>query len=260
MSDAEDILKRLGRHEAERPEAESACLDAGELAALRDGRLGDAAREAAEAHLAECERCVDHLLSLTQGAPRLSERALGRVLEETRPPRRVTAPWWGIAGVGVAVAAALVLTVGRPAPVGVAPEGWQVGLAGGVADVRGAEPAAAPETLPRYTPDSDLVVRLVPAHVGGPLPDVWLYLDGPDGRFTALAHPDTIETDDTTGVIESRSRAGRVLGERYGRHELRVLVLAPGAPAPETLAPDEVPPASQVLKVAFVYERAGSPQ
>lgn len=98
MTDPNRFDRPLAR--AARPhggDATAACLDAGTLAAWTDGSLRPAERIAAEAHVADCGRCLELLAAMAR----------------TEPPPSVTsrAPWFSVRWlVPLTTAAAVVVT------------------------------------------------------------------------------------------------------------------------------------------------------
>lgn len=98
MTDHDRSDRPLAR--AARPQsrdATAACLDADTLAAWTDGSLRPAERAAAEAHVADCGRCLDLLAAMAR----------------TEPPPSVTsrAPWFSVRWLVPLTTAAVVVTV-----------------------------------------------------------------------------------------------------------------------------------------------------
>ena len=119
-------------------EQESGHLTAADLAAYLDGTLGPSARARVEAHLADCDACLDEVTVLD-----------GLVHEASARPR---ARWRVAIGIGVAAAAVLAFLVAFPP-----------GGAGPGDQLRAPEPEAQPlralEPLGQLAASGELVLR-----------------------------------------------------------------------------------------------------
>ena len=80
-----------------------------------------------------------------------------------------------------------------------------------------------------------------------------VYLASPEGVFRQLAvKPEIVR--DATGLIEIRVRAGILLGNDYGEHLVRLVILPEGSELPGTAGKDYHPDGGQVFDRSLVYE------
>lgn len=214
---------RLREAGAPRPQAETACLDTpefdlGRVLALADGTEDPAALD----HVARCAFCRAMLRDAATPAHELLVARLNRAWPA--PTARAPAPRrlaWGVVGGFVAMAAAVLFFVFRPASLPPPPEFSLDGPFGGLTEIR----ADVPESNV-FVPDSQVRLVLHPKEARAPGAALALFRVGAEGRLLRL--PDALAQVQPNGawLIEGE---GRVLfGDTAG--EKRLLVVVAGAP------------------------------
>ncbi len=243
------VLETLAQERSARQEAASACLSRTQLEALRAHTLSPDEETRVVQHLAACGVCRDHLVTLDVEVPPLSSAVQRRVLQAFRP-RRAGWAWWS-AGATV-VAAAVALLVVRPVgPSGGSLPHYVVALGGSVKETRGS--TAVADALPVYYPESELVVmaRPVQGEASTP-PHAAVYLEASDGTFRRLSVPPAV-TVEPGGLVIVKVRAGEVLGHRFGRHRLRLLLTLQETNLPDRLGDGWQEHGSRVIEKEFEY-------
>ena len=258
---AEEALRQLGKTTPEPPEPNEACPELETLRQFQREQLEATPHAAVEAHLAQCARCVDILVTLDQPTPRMSRGTTRRVLAATTPeraPQRRALNQWALGGI-VSAAAALLLVVlvtpGTHAPV----PPYDLVLSGQIMEVRG-ENTDTRDALPTYNSESDLLFRVMPElGQAQERPEICAYLrdeqDGEQGSYHLVQPPPELAFDSSTGLIEARIRVGLLLGDQYGVHALLLVLFPHGSEVPKTIASEQaIPKGARAFKRSIAYQ------
>lgn len=264
------------------------------LLAFRTGGLEAEVQAQTEVHLSECAACVDLLLVPDVPAHPISEANMQRILVSSGIRRlgsyglpewlpswlsRVLEPliggltqggWPRLVAPSLVMAVALLLVMksalgprGIVDEPGSAPD-YALSLSGQLKEVRGAsEPL---EGMPKFGPDSELVLKLTPAQAGpqGFTPGMGsgLYAQTSAGSWQKLPVALDQLLDPQTGLLELRVPVKNLMAttalnslpqtpEGVGV-TLRVLVMPAGQEVPETIQIQETP-GSSTKEVSFRY-------
>ncbi len=250
--DVDDLLEELARARSLQREADSDCPSRELLERLRAHSLSARDEAVVVRHLADCAVCRDHLACLDVEVPGLPHIAQRQVFRLFRP----RTPGWAWLPVPVmAAVAALLLTTFNPFSfVEEDLPGYVLGFEGYARETRG-------ETLhgfelPVYGPGSDLVLLARPKQgEASTSPTVVAYIEGPAGVFERFP-VDPVVTITDTGLIELRVRAGELLGDHYGRHKIRLLLLPHGTRPPERLNGSFYAESARLLEGELDYRAA----
>lgn len=237
------------------------CPPVEKLVAMRAGKLSEQEREGLEQHLTSCPACVDVLVVPTVPDQVVSSGQLRHILRSVGAQEQAEGSlgaWllsWRSWGVGVLVAAVVVLTLFRPGPEPVAQPAYELSLSGGVQGLRGSEQALQPAQelwsssarLPEYVPSSVVVLHLTPPllqeqPVDASSPQVIFYEQEGSSGWRRLSAVPLVEWERQTGVIRVEVEAVKLLGTRLGEHTLKVRVLPEGVDAPDLLEQVETLP------------------
>jgi len=253
------LLLKLGQLEEEPRDPDTDCPGLDVIRNFREARLSASERESLEAHLAECPPCLDELSLMETPVPRLSNATVRQIVAETAPTNRVAlfGAWYRWAGALMTGGALLIIGIRVliPAPEPISAE-YQLGLTGFVASTRGIE--AQPPKMRVYEPDSDLVFRVFPRQGQVEItPSVTVYLQSSSGSYVPLSIAPSLSQDPVSGMITLRIRAEAALGDRFGSHRVRVVLLPESILAPPTLtAGEDTVPYGQVLEARLEYRPA----